>query len=64
MIKIDEIKVIVLGEIKVVKASLINQYIKNKFDFDIAFTITSDKFEKIIKLDNNEELKIEIKRKI
>ena len=56
----DKIKLIIVGESKVGKTSLINQYLEKKFDFDITFTITSDKFEKIIKLDNDKELKIEI----
>jgi len=56
----EKIKLIVVGESKVGKTSLINQYIEHTFNSDITFTITSDKYEKIIKLDNNEELNIEI----
>ena len=56
----DKIKLIIVGESKVGKTSLINQYLEKNFDFDVTFTITSDKFDKKIKLNNIKELNIEI----
>ena len=43
-----EIKVILLGDIRVGKTSIINQFILNKFENEVPFTITSSYLDKSI----------------
>ena len=48
-----------IGESKVGKTSLINQYVNNKFEDEYLMTIGNDKITKDIKI-NEEQLKLEI----
>ena len=54
-----KLKVTLIGESKVGKTSLINQYVNNEFDGDYLMTIGNDKMTKDIKI-NEEQLKLEI----
>ena len=54
-----KLKFILVGESKVGKTSLINQYVNNEFDGDYLMTIGNDKMTKDIKI-NEEQLKLEI----
>ena len=56
----DTIKLIVVGETKVGKTSIIDQYINNQFSEEYVTTMTQDKSTKEIELGNNTKIKIEI----
>ena len=58
--KLLEAKIITLGDSRVGKSSLIVQFIENKFAFNYMSTIGFDLKRKIIKLKNEEEIKIVI----
>ena len=59
MIK-NKIKLILVGETKVGKTSIIHQYIKNDFLEEFMTTTSQDKSIKEIKLENGEEIVLEI----
>ena len=58
--KIDEVKIITLGDGQVGKSSLIIQFIENKFSFTYLSTIGLDFKQKTVTLPNNKEVKIRI----
>ena len=58
--KIDEVKIITLGDGQVGKSSLIIQFIENKFSFTYLSTIGLDFKQKKVTLPNNKEVKIRI----
>ena len=58
--KIDEVKMITLGDGQVGKSSLIIQFIENKFSFTYLSTIGLDFKQKTVTLPNNKEVKIRI----
>ena len=58
--KIDEIKLITLGDGQVGKTSLIIKFIDNKFSLDYSLTFGFWLKEKTVRLPNNNEVKIAI----
>ncbi len=58
--KKNKIKLILVGETKVGKTSIITQYIKNDFLEEFITTTSQDKSIKEIKLENGEEIVLEI----
>ena len=56
----QEYKIIVLGDFGVGKSSLIYRYLKNSFKKDILDTINPENNIKILQLDDNKKVKLNI----
>ena len=56
----EKTKLILVGESGVGKTSIINQFLSQTFDSSITTSLTCDKWEKIIKLKDNQYLNVDI----